>query len=534
MPISELERKRQANIARNQLLLNDLGIEKVKGDFYNELAPNKGTNLLKKVKKEKRNQDKISDIPVRRSRRIAGVKLQDSQNDFNLSIENAKKRDWGDSDFSDNLRLEGDLKLNDVFGNEPDTVERLSKSFHGKDYLRTALEREAGKNFGNEGIASLRDELGSLNLFKGFDPSKIRLTSQRMTSIQFHPYVDRKIVIGGDKTGQIGIWPTDDKKVISLGEEYYEDYEPAITYLKLHGKNISRLQVNPEEPKKIYSASYDGSVRCLNLGKLLSENIMSFNSVNGTAEGITDINFVSPNVYYFTTLSGLFGQHDLRTPESTKDFKVLRCHDKKIGSFAINPSLSSQFTTASLDRSLRVWDLRKISTVSLSQDQEHYPSPLCLGSFTSKLSVSGTDWNRSGDIVCNGYANEISIFNNKNFLSLPRSNYSSQRNKTPANDGAAENLIPDHILKHNCQTGRWVSILKAKWQTNPSDSIEKFIIANMNRSFDIYCSNGIQVGNIRHALMNTVPAVSCFHPTQNWLVGGSASGKCYLFDNERE
>ncbi|ANZ74852.1 BA75_01066T0 [Komagataella pastoris] len=530
MPISELERKRQANIARNQLLLKDLELEKIKGNFYSELAPKKGRNLLKKVK---RNQNRISAIPVRRSRRIAGVKLQDSQDDLNLPAENAKNRPWGDSDFSENLRLEGNLKLNDVLGNEPDTVERLRKSFYGKDHLGTVLEHEESKNCNDGDIVSLRDELGSLNLFKEFDPSKIRLTSQRMTSIQFHPYVDRKIVIGGDKTGQIGIWSTTDKKVISLGEDYYQDYEPVVTHLKLHGKNISRIQINAEEPKKVYSASYDGSVRCLDLGKLLSENIMSFDDATGTAEGITDINFVNPNVYYFTTLSGLFGQHDLRTPESTKEYKVLRCHDKKIGSFAINPSLSSQFTTASLDRSLRVWDLRKISTISLSQNKEPYSSPTCVGSFISKLSVSGTDWNGSGDIVCNGYANEINIFS-KNSLSLPKSSYSSQRNINLANNGTADNLIPDHILKHNCQTGRWVSILKAKWQTNPSDGIEKFVIANMNRGFDVYCSDGRQVGDLRHALMNAVPAVNCFHPSQNWLVGGSASGKCYLFDNEKE
>lgn len=91
------------------------------------------------------------------------------------------------------------------------------------------------------------------------------------------------------------------------------------------------------------------------------------------------------------------------------------------------------------------------------------------------------------------------------------------------------NLTPFTKIKHNCQTGRWVSILKSHWQTNPADGVQKFIIANMNRGLDIYNQDGQILAHLNEQV-GAVPAVCTLHPSQNWAVGGSASGKVYLFE----
>lgn len=92
-----------------------------------------------------------------------------------------------------------------------------------------------------------------------------------------------------------------------------------------------------------------------------------------------------------------------------------------------------------------------------------------------------------------------------------------------------DNLQPLTTIKHNCQTGRWVSILKSKWQLSPKDNVEKFVIANMNRGFDIYNQDGQILSHLTHPEVGAVPAVATLHPVENWCVGGSASGKVYLF-----
>lgn len=173
---------------------------------------------------------------------------------------------------------------------------------------------------------------------------------------------------------------------------------------------------------------------------------------------------------------------------------------------------------------MRIWDLRMIRRQVWS-DYEDAKGPQCIAAYRSRLSVSCTDWNKSGDIVCNGYDDSIRIFQmdkGEGILS-----YSKTLVK-PEEGDVAENLNPDVTIKHNCQSGRWVSILKSRWQEDPMDGVEKFVIANMKKYFDIYSRDGTMLAHIGDENMTSVPAVCTFHPTENWVVGGNSSGKTFL------
>lgn len=60
------------------------------------------------------------------------------------------------------------------------------------------------------------------------------------------------------------------------------------------------------------------------------------------------------------------------------------------------------------------------------------------------------------------------------------------------------------------------------------DGVEKFVIANMKKYFDIYSRDGTMLAHIGDENMTSVPAVCTFHPTENWVVGGNSSGKTFL------
>lgn len=85
------------------------------------------------------------------------------------------------------------------------------------------------------------------------------------------------------------------------------------------------------------------------------------------------------------------------------------------------------------------------------------------------------------------------------------------------------------MIKHNNQTGRWVTILRAQWQQNPRQGGEKLVIANMNRFLDIYAEDGTQLAQLGDDLLTAVPAAAMLHPTEDWVAGGTASGKVALF-----
>ena len=42
-------------------------------------------------------------------------------------------------------------------------------------------------------------------------------------------------------------------------------------------------------------------------------------------------------------------------------------------------------------------------------------------------------------------------------------------------------LVPSDRILHNNQTGRYVSVLKARWQERPENGFAKFCVGNMRR-----------------------------------------------------
>lgn len=51
----------------------------------------------------------------------------------------------------------------------------------------------------------------------------------------------------------------------------------------------------------------------------------------------------------------------------------------------------------------------------------------------------------------------------------------------------------------------------------------------MNRFVDIYTAKGEQLAQLGGEGITAVPAVSVFHPTKDWVVGGTGSGKVCLW-----
>jgi hypothetical protein len=51
----------------------------------------------------------------------------------------------------------------------------------------------------------------------------------------------------------------------------------------------------------------------------------------------------------------------------------------------------------------------------------------------------------------------------------------------------------------------------------------------MNRFVDIYSASGDQLAQLGGEGITAVPAVAVFHRSQNWVVGGTASGKVCLW-----
>ncbi|RLV92477.1 hypothetical protein JA1_003151 [Spathaspora sp. JA1] len=565
MAISEFEKQRQANIQRNKQLLEQLELDKISASLPTRTstppAKKRKTTITKKstpVKKENIVE------PTRRSRRIAGIQTElENPEEFAKIKEEEEEKDrqkkaieklkrtrlFGDFNLIDLITdKSGDLvyeekvikpkngrvkreqkeEVEEVKDNEVlQLIQRLGDKFSTGDFYEYIRSNESS----DKSLESTRKKFDKLHIYENYDPLDIKLTHGRITAMHFHPTLTDRVILGGDTFGNVGIWCVDDSS----------SPIPAITILHPHGRNISKILTPPHSPSKIYTASYDGSIRELDLHKLSTNEVVYMNDPYEKGDyplGISDMNYVvdDPHMLYMTTLEGHFYKHDTRTKfNSTNKKGLLRLHDKKIGGFAINPNSSYQIATGSLDRSLRIWDLRNVAQSTWSEF-EGQKSPHAYGSYSSRLSVSCVDWNQDNHLVCNGYDDNICLFNyngskTESVITEWEDTYISPvKVEEEQEDGAIpDNLTPFTKIRHNCQTGRWVSILKSRWQSTPADGIQKFVIANMNRGLDVYDQSGQMLARLTESC-GAVPAVSTFHPSQNWVVGGSASGKVYLFE----
>ncbi|KAL9625542.1 MAG: hypothetical protein Q9160_000253 [Pyrenula sp. 1 TL-2023] len=359
-----------------------------------------------------------------------------------------------------------------------------------------------------------------------------------------HPDPEKPLVFAGDKLGHLGIidahqkGPSDETQIkAENGEDEEEDQKPKkrtidsnpgdtdledsededddspqITTIKPHSRTISSMLVHPSSPTAIHTASYDSSIRSFSFSSQVATELYAPPDPSEDAPvSSLDMSPLDPHTLYFTTLYGSLLVHDTRSPTSSATTYALT--EKKIGGMSLHPLAPHYLATASLDRTMRLWDLRSISK----------KMPACVATHESRLSVSHAAFNAAGQIATASYDDTIKIhsFPASSPLTTTRAGVSLD-----SGDGSMHTTT----VSHNNQTGRWVTILKPSWQASPTDDgVQKFCIGNMNRFVDLYTAEGDQLAQLGGPNITAVPAVACWHRSRSWVAAGTASGKLCLW-----
>jgi len=298
-----------------------------------------------------------------------------------------------------------------------------------------------------------------------------------------HPTAEKPLVFAGDKLGNLGICDGSQKaSEVKVEDDEDADVEgPSITTLKPHTRTIHTFQFSPHDANALYSASYDSTVRKLDLAKGVAIEIYAPSDASEDAplSGV-EISKDDPNMLYFSTLDGRFGIYDMRTPsEKAAGLEIFQLSEKKIGGFTLHPLHPHLVATASLDRTLKIWDLRKIN------GKGEWRLPALVGEHESRLSVSHAAWNAAGQVATASYDDTIKIHD-----------FSQLGSAKAGTTLTGAEMMPAAVVPHNNQTGRWVTILRAQWQQFPADGVQRFCIGNMNRFVDIYTAKGEQLAQL--------------------------------------
>ncbi|SPO05515.1 related to Pas7p [Cephalotrichum gorgonifer] len=497
-PMSAFERRRLENKQANTELINELSTAAKK---VIPVVPKPAAKPTRTRRKDAPSAPAEAPRRTRASARLAGIESTNEldKRKFEESMEEEKEKQR-----AKRMRVGGDLDLGSI-GVDGKKWEHGMKGLG--DILRGAqpglrtFKEEDIKETTDKDLKALREKMGGLELYEKWSPGAIKITPQRVYTIGLHPTEDKPIIFAGDKEGAMGVFDA------SQDGPEDEDAEPQVSAFQTHSRTISSFLFSPSDPNAVFSASYDSSIRKLDIAKSVSVQVYApADPTEDAPISAIDMASSDPNLIYFSTLQGVVGRHDLRDPKKTDQWYLSQ---QKIGGFSLNPLNPHLLATASLDRTVKIWDLRKIS--GKGDDR----TPALLAEHESRLSISHAAWSPGGHVATSSYDNTVKIYSFPDCATWKA--------------GETVTMEPAHIVPHNNQTGRWVTILKPQWQQRPKDGINKFVIGNMNRFVDVFAADGSQLAQLGGEDITAVPAAAQFHPSMDWVAGGTASGKLCLW-----
>jgi WD40 repeat protein len=442
--LSEYEQKRQENIAKTQALLRNLEMEAAEAGLGPTSKARASASSKPKSKKPVVKKIKQEDVaPRRTSSRLKGIEADSETAKRKAEDEYVAIKE---ADRAKRQRVSDAFNFSDIVvaGKDWNRSGNFLTVAPANPYERT-FDFDDVKETTDKELKALREKMSGLQLWEDFEPNEIKITPERIYAMGMHPTEEKPLVFAGDKLGNLGICDASQKvsKVKQEDDEDADNEGPTMTTLKIHTRTIHTFQFSPHDSNALYSASYDSSVRKLDLAKGVAIEVYGPKDADEDAplSGL-EISKDDPNMLYFSTLDGQFGIYDMRTPaEKSAGLEIFQLSEKKIGGFSLHPQQPHLVATASLDRTLKIWDLRKISGKGDSR------LPALVGEHESRLSVSHAAWNSAGQVATASYDDTIKIHD-----------FSKSADWAKGTTLTDAEMKPSAVVPHNNQTGRWVTM----------------------------------------------------------------------------
>ncbi|XP_075906897.1 WD repeat-containing protein 76 [Nelusetta ayraudi] len=331
----------------------------------------------------------------------------------------------------------------------------------------------------------LKDYCSALKNMKLAEERVAKVVKDRIFSAAFHPSSSSLLVAAGDKWGKVGLWNLD----ADWGDDGVLLFEP-------HSRPVACMAFSTTHPSHLLSLSYDGSLRCMDVQKAAFHDVYE-------QEGLKTFDFMSQcgSTLLVGSWFGEVAMVDRRTPGNshqsihTLQSKVVRC-------VHVHP-IEKHYFVAAEDRTVKIYDsryLKKAATKAVSELHGH------------TLSVTSAYFSpvTGSRVVTSCMDDHIRIYNTSDVTCDP-------------------SLLTS--IRHNMQTGRWLSKLSAVWEPKQE---ECFAVGSLTRPRRLQIFH--QNGRLQHSFtdpenLSTVPSVVAFHPSRNALLAGNASGRLHVFSD---
>jgi WD40 repeat protein len=506
LAMSEYERIRLENIRRNEEFLSDLGVSSLRSSLTVS-APKKSS-----TRRSSPGISKPPPVPTRRSSRVTVEKLT-SEIKFLRDSGKLEEAELKQSELNSMIEKQNE----GAYVVEPQSLaveesnQRLLTETVPLSELRGLEEDESSGEIVNELISVMRSQTeakgkkstsskfmepspSSFNKLNLHEDDVMRLTPSRITAVALSPSTSTILGVAGDKNGFLGIW----NATRGNNNSVYK-YRP-------HISNIINFHFTPEDLTKLYSVSYDGTIRRLDLER------EAFSLAFEAPETLREMYFSDGSFSYsqpenviVSKSSGFVSLIDFRA-SSTKYQWDFEAQDNRINSVQIHPTQQHLIVTAGgKNGGIAVHDIRKVSKK---------PKPLSYSSLHSK-SINAAYISPDGNyIVSVSLDDSIRVW--KNFC------------------GVGD--MASNVLKHNNFTGRWLSTFRPSFDPKRANT---FVCGSMLQPrrmeiFNIVDSEKSKMhinllSNLENPLLASVNSRNCFHPNLELVLGSNSSGKVHLF-----
>ncbi|KAF5805090.1 putative transcription factor WD40-like family [Helianthus annuus] len=465
--ITEYERKRLENIKRNDELLASLKIKSKLADLSSSAKRHRAETKSYKLSPEKKARSETP-IVIRRSLRTQGKApdLSGLKDDFS---EPTKKSTTLKSQVSPN---QSPKKLEPISMRDANTCSESDELLVNKILSvckGSGLDGDGDGDGERKCRVRVSVDLESMELA----PENVaRVVPNRILSVKFFPSAGLRMVVVGNKFGNLGFWNVDLDNEDGDGDGIYL-YQP-------HPSPVSAILIHPFSLNKIITSCYGGLVRSLDVEK------ETFGLVYSTEHAIFSMAQQpdDANNLYLGEGHGVVNIWDERSARSSFSWEL---HDSRINTIDFNPENTNMMATSSSDGTACIWDLRKIGK----------SKPKSLKVITRERAVHSAYFSPSGDrLATTSLDDKIGVLGGANYED-------------------------EFMLYHYNQTGRWLSSFKGVWGWDDS----YIFIGNMKRGVDVISTLQQRlVTTLESPHMTAIPCRFDPHPFYPGMLAGATSG----------
>ncbi|XP_065848528.1 uncharacterized protein [Euphorbia lathyris] len=486
--LTEYERKRLDNIRRNDEMLAALKICSKASQLSASSKRHRVESFKSfKVSPEKKKPKPDSQIVIRRSLRSRGMPPEDGE-----SLETPNKIQMPSSVEKPSPPVMGPFSMSDAYcgtgSDRPliDTILSLQKKplvdrcepvkmEQSDEILHTSVKKES---FEREIKIEKKEVESCVDLWSmKLKPENIaRIMPGRIMVVKFLPCNDVKMIAAGNKMGNVAFWKPD-----SLDEE-----GDGIYLYHPHTAPISQILFQQSCLSKIFSSSYDGFVRMMNVEKEVFDLVYSSDyAIFCLSQRPND-----KNGLYFGEGLGELRILDERTGRISSQWML---HENRINSIDFNSQNPNIMVTSSTDGTACLWDLRRVNA----------DKPNCLKTVKHKRAVHSAYFSPSGTFLATTSLDDtVGILNCANFEDIS-------------------------LICHYNQTGRWISSFRSIWGWDDSH----IFIGNMKRGVDVISRfQRRTILTLESPYISAIPCRSDIHPYNvGMLAGGTGGGQVYMW-----